>query len=107
MPSITLTRGATRPPLEATLRDAAGETIDLSTATQVRFRMGDPSERVIDARATIVAASDGQVRYVWQRGDTETARTYKAAFYIRFADGSRLWVPSGGESLTVDITPSI
>lgn len=103
MPTITLNAGATQPPVEATLKDAYDDPLDLSDATSVRFEMGPVKSPHVDHRATIVDEATGRVRYEWRTGDTDTPGTHRAAFIVRYVDGSTLTVPTG-EPLFVTLT---
>lgn len=83
--------GDTAPSIEATLK-IDDVPVDLTTATGVRFKMGDS----LDEAAVIVDAAAGKVRYDWTSGQTSTAGTYDAEFEITWTGGGVQTVPSKG-----------
>lgn len=83
------------PPVEATLKEANGTAIDLSTYNSVNFTMENESGSVVvNAAATIVDATNGEVRYEWQSGDTDAPGVYKAEFVLTDPNGNELTIPS-------------
>ena len=56
--------------MSGTLKDAAGNAIDLTAAT-VRFHMKKISQTTVkvDGSATVLDDDAGRVRYAWQTGD--------------------------------------
>lgn len=75
------------PELVVTLTDAAQSIVNIAGAT-VRFIMSiKGGANIIDAPATIVNASTGQVKYTWVEGDTDNVGTYNGEFEVLFGDG--------------------
>ena len=87
----------TSPDIKAILKDAEENAIDLWGAT-VKFHLSDyPGEKVIiNSIATIEEAENGEVKYNWQSGDTETAGRYKAEFQVDFTNGRIETFPNQG-----------
>lgn len=95
--SFYLKQGDTLDDLDRTLRNADGTAIDLSTATAVRFHMRRAGTVIVDAAASVVGtASDGNVRYEWQSGDTDTPGHFQSEFEVTFASGKVITVPNDG-----------
>lgn len=90
------------PILTATLSDANGP-IDLTSAT-VHFQMRLPGSSTlkVDAVAVIVgAATNGQVSYTWQVGDTDTPSLYVGWFAIT-TGGKSFYAPE--PPLVIEVT---
>lgn len=97
----------TSPNLDATLKDASDNVIDLTGAT-LRFHMrkiGATSAKV-DAGATILDAEAGQVRYTWSSGDTDAIGSFEAEFEVTYGDGSIETFPNN-KFFSVEITDDI
>lgn len=92
-----LSQGDLRPPVEAALVDG-GTAHDLSDAREVRFRMTDKGDGsvLVDARADIVDAENGEVRYEWSRGQTDSPGLYRARFVAKYTGGETLSFPNHG-----------
>ncbi len=72
---FSIKQGDTEPPIRATLRDGAGDVIDLSAA-DVMFHMKSMNTglAVVNAAATVLApGTAGRVEYSWLAGDTDEA----------------------------------
>jgi hypothetical protein len=89
-----------------------GAPLNVSTATSVRFIMRAPgaSSAVIDAAATKVddgtVAKRGQVKYVWQSGETATPGTYHAWFEVEWSAGrSQTFPPIGSMTVYIEGDP--
>lgn len=110
MTTLTIKEGDTEPILTATL-ERNGSAYDLSELSNpsVQFRMGftdDPP--IVDAQATIVTASSGEVQYEWQDGDTDTVGTFKSEFVVT-GDNTETTFPNDGYfTITVleDVQPA-
>lgn len=98
-------QGDTHTALQATLKDASGNPVDL-TGASVRFLMGRSGQVTVDAGALIKDATGGVVWYVWQAGDTSTPGAYTGEFKVTFPDGSVETYPNSGELLII-INPDI
>jgi len=85
--SFRIKQNDTSPSLQATLKDASSNGIDLSGAT-VLFRMNSFDGTVkVESNMSIVDADNGVVRYDWQPGDTDTNGTYLVEFRVTYVDG--------------------
>jgi len=73
------------PIITATLLDREGDPVNLTGAT-VTFRMrnhGNGHTAVANGAAEVVGdATDGNVRYVWQEGDTDRHGEYRAEWIV-------------------------
>ena len=88
MAVFTMRQNDTAPSISATLTDAAGTAIDLTSATvkfQMIFRNGEVK---IDTTATVDDAAAGEVSYAWVAADTDTAGWFRAYWEVTFADGT-------------------
>lgn len=90
-----LKTGDTEPDLVVTLYKDNGNPIDLSTGTPtVEFALAEANEStlVVDddtsGNVTISDASNGEVTYSWQSGDTDTKGTYEGEFRVVDASGT-------------------
>ena len=79
----------TSPSMLATLQDAGGDVINLTSA-DVRFHMRKISSGavVVDNAASVVTADQGLVRYDWQSDDTASIGSYLAEFEVTYGDGT-------------------
>lgn len=98
--AFTIKQNDTSPAIMAQLLDGSNDPVNITGATSVRFHMrpvgeGSPAA-VIDEDATVVTASTGDVKYVWQAGDTDTNGTYQAEFEVTFATGEIETFPNNG-----------
>lgn len=101
MASMTIKRNDTSPSFTATCTDAAGDPVDITSAT-VRFHMVGPvpgTEVKVDAAATVVSGAAGTVRYDWQTGDTDTHGSYKAEVEVTLSDGTIRTFPTSNYSI--------
>lgn len=96
MSSFKIKTNDTSPKLNVTLKDASGNLINL-TGTSVRFHMKKygASSLKVDAAADIVD-EEGQVRYSWAAGDTDTAGSYYGEFEVTYGDSSVETFPNSG-----------
>lgn len=87
----------TAPVLVATLTNAAGQKINLESAT-VRFHMKKygASSLKVDAVASIVDATEGKVQYEWQGADTDVAGTFYGEFEVTYSDSKIETFPNNG-----------
>ncbi len=82
-------------PFEAALQDGAGNPVNLTGATVV-FTMGEDGSRILRAPATLVNASQGEVRYSPTTFETSSAGNFPAEFNVTFSDGSIQTFPNDG-----------
>ncbi len=95
----------TSPSMLATLQDANGVAVDISSAT-VNFYMGNINGNVVDSIATIVDAEAGQVRYDWVALDTANSGMYQAEFEVVFTGGTKETFPNN-DYISVVIKPDL
>lgn len=98
--TIRMKEGDERPPVEAQLLDANGDPIDLSgsSVSEVRFLMedGDTNQTIVDSTAEIDNATNGDVVYRWNDGDTDTPGHFESEFRVVFSSNNELTVPTQG-----------
>lgn len=102
---IKMVQNDTLPDLEFTIKQD-GSVVDLTGAT-VKFYMKNRDTgtvKINGVACTIVSASAGTCKYVWQSGDTDTVGTYQAEVEVTFSGGT---VQTGYESLTIEIRDDI
>ncbi len=93
---FTIKRNDRLPSLAATLTDALGAPVDL-TSTLVRFIMAAGAGTgtvAVNAPAVVVNSSGGTVRYDWAAGDTATSGTFNGEFEVTFPNGKKQTFPS-------------
>lgn len=95
MADFVIKKDNTSPAIERQLTDENGNALDVSSAGDIRFVMGQvPGEtpKVGDNLAGNVSmpngGGDGVVKYEWQTGDTDTAGRFKAEFEVEWQDGT-------------------
>ena len=84
--------------IETQILDAAGNPIDITSAT-VTFRMwhSGASSAKVNAAATVVDGPNGKASYTWAAGDTDTAGDWLADWNIVITAGVNvLTVPTDG-----------
>jgi len=90
MAGFEITQNDTSPELTATLySDAALTTpVDLTGASVVFWMRSMDNETLVDDQSvTVVDAENGQVKYSWQSGDTDTVGKHYAKFKVTFSNG--------------------
>jgi hypothetical protein len=77
------------PEIQAVLKDADDNIVNLTGALGVRFIMTNKATGTnkVDAAATVVTPAAGLVKYTWEEEDTDEAATFKGEFEVQFADG--------------------
>lgn len=86
-----------RPILSATLTDANGSAVDLSTAASVKFvmrRKGSLAKKIDSAAGT--AATTGGVTYTWVSPNTNTEGTYYGEFEVNWGSSVVQTFPVSG-----------
>ena len=97
--AFSIKQNDTSPSLQATLKDAALNPIDLRGAA-VRLHMKSVDGTLkIDEAMTIVTALEGLVQYDWQTGDTDTVGTYYVEFEVTYTDNSIETFPNNGSKV--------
>jgi uncharacterized protein YfaS (alpha-2-macroglobulin family) len=89
----TLKQGMTDP-LQLTLKDKNGNTVNLTGST-VTFNMQEPdgTQIVDDQAVTVTGASVGEVEYEWATGDTDEAGEFEAEVHELTAAGKVVVYP--------------
>lgn len=96
----------TSPAIRGTVKDGAGNAIDI-TGASVRFHMRDESgNTVVDASGTVVDGPNGVIQYSWAAADTATVGVFTAEFEVTYGDGSIGTFPNDGY-INVIITDDI
>lgn len=86
--AFNIKQNDTSPSLQATLKDAALDPINL-TGASVRLHMKSVDGTLkIDQPMTIVTPLQGIIQYDWQAGDTDTVGTYYVEFEVTYSDNS-------------------
>lgn len=85
MADFVIKQNDTRPVLIATLTDGDGDAVNLTGAT-CRFHLRLGTTVLVDAAADVIDAAGGQVRYVWQEGDTASVGACDAEIEVTYAD---------------------
>ena len=110
MPVHVVTKGDTRTPLGATLKqpDTSGTltAVDLTGLT-IKFKMaaddGTTKVALTTDNVTVVSAANGQVQYDFQAADVDTAGRYYAWFVSETGGGEQDHYPHDGRSFSVVI----
>ena len=104
--AFSIRKNDTSPSLQALLKDADSNPIDL-TGANVRFHMKAIGGAIkVDAAMTIVDQNNGTVRYDWNTGDTDTVGTYEVEFEVTYSDGAIETFPNKG-SLALNVTKEL
>jgi len=86
--AFNIKQNDTSPSLQATLKDASLNPVNLTGAT-IKFHMkGIDGSLKVNAAMTLVDAANGTVRYDWQTADTDTVGSYYAEFEVTYTDGT-------------------
>lgn len=88
------------PTIKGTCLDAAGDAVDLDTASQITFRMtpirGGLAPDIAADGGLVGDPADGLVEYAWESGDTDVPGLYRAEFGVEYIDGSSETFPTDG-----------
>lgn len=82
---IEIKQGDTRHAIQAVLKDANGNSVDL-TGASVRFLMGRKHVLLADGFAQ-QTATPGEVWYVFNEGETDLVGQFGIEFRVTYADG--------------------
>jgi hypothetical protein len=107
-PDYELTQGDVPGPLLATLYDATGAVVDLTTASAVVFHMEqlDGTHVAPVGTASIVNAPGGQVSYAWAIGDSAVSEYRLFEFRVTFANGRVIAFPTDPK-LLLRVVPAV
>jgi len=85
-----------RPPASQTLK--RGDTVvDLTEATGVTFKMREQGRKELKVNtAGMLISNDGEVRYNWQSGDTDTPGMFEVEWEVIWNDGTTETFPTLG-----------
>ena len=95
--TFTIKRDDLEPAITATLRDAAGDVVDLTSAVSVHLvlkPLGGGS--AVRLASTILDAAGGRVRHTWVGAETATADTYAAEWEILWPSSRKQSFPTIG-----------
>ena len=97
--AFSIKQNDTSPSLQATLKDAELNPINLGGAT-VRLHMKSVDGTIkIDKAITVINDLQGLVQYDWVVGDTDTVGTYYVEFEVTYNDGSIETFPNNGSKI--------
>lgn len=103
MADFTLKQNDRQPSIRATLKGADGNAKDLSSSSEVRFKMGTSSGTLkINEVITPIDAVNGVCLYEWGDEDTDTAGTFFAEFEVLDENGLKETFPND-KPLTITI----
>lgn len=104
--AFSIKQNDTSPSLQATLRDAALDPINL-TGAAVRLHMKSVDGTLkVDRPMTVVTPTQGVIQYNWQTGDTDTVGTYYVEFEVTYPGDSVETFPNNGNK-TVSVVRSL
>lgn len=105
MATFQIKKDSTDPNLAVQLVDATGSAIDLTTGSNIFFRMSTNDGQftpVFSGAATITGSATGNVEYRWSASDTNRSGLFLGEFTTTFNDDSILTLPSD-DSLIIKI----
>lgn len=98
-------RNDTLPTLVATLRVKKTKVaVDLTAVSTIKFAMrkrGALTNKVLGTCTVVGPPIDGQVRYDWVAGDTDTADVFIGEFEIVWLNGRKLTVPNDDDYVEI------
>lgn len=108
MANFTMKKNDHLPILAVICRDASGAVVDLTGAVSAKFMMAATvgGATKVNAAATIVSPSGGQLQYSWVTGDTDTAGTFNGEFQVTFAGPKLLTFPNA-DYISIQIVADI
>jgi len=97
--AFSIKQNDTSPSLQALLKDADRNPIDLAGAS-VRFHMKAVGGGIkVDAPMTVVDEAGGVIQYDWAAGDTDTVGTYYVEFEVTYSNSSVETFPNTGSAV--------
>lgn len=104
MADFNLKLGDLEPAVQISLVDSTGTPVDVTTATSVKFRMGDTLTHIelFSREAAIDDPLLGQLTYAWQDGDTAAVGVFYGEFVVDWPGDRPQTYPSDGY-LTISI----
>jgi len=105
MATFDIKRDATKPFLAVQLLDNNGSAIDLTSTTQIYFRLATNNNSytpVFSGTCNITGSTTGNLEYRWTASNTARSGLYLGEFEATFTDSSKLVLPSN-HSLRVNI----
>jgi len=105
MAIFQIKKDSTDPSLAVQFIDSNGSAIDLTTGSNIFFRLGTNDNQftsVFSGNATITGSATGNVEYRWSTSDTNRSGLFLGEFTTTFNDSSILTLPSDN-SLVVKI----
>lgn len=99
MATYYVRRNDRRPALSLTISDAAGTSVNLTTATSVTLKVKAPGATTlkVDSAMSVVSAAAGTVTRSWASGDTDTAGVYDLEAEVLWNDGTKQSFPPIGK----------
>lgn len=96
MEEFFIKKGNRLPTITATLKDAAGAAVDLSTASSVEFiyRRFNSGTSVVRTASIEAPATDGKVSYAWVAEDTAEAGSMQAEWRVLWSGGKKATFPN-------------
>jgi len=107
MAIFEIKRNSTEPSLAVKLVDSNGSPIDLSTGSNIFFKLSTNDNAftpVFSGNATITGSTTGNLQYNWTEANTNRSGLFLGEFTTTFEDSSILTLPSDN-SLVVKINP--
>lgn len=102
MSDFTIKRNDEEPAIRFQLLDDAGNPVDITGFSDVRFIMrqrGESSPKVDDntnGAVTVTDAANGVVQYEWQSGDTDSNGLFYAEWEVTYSGGDKETFPNNG-----------
>jgi len=97
--AFSIKQNDTSPSLQATLKDAQLNPINLHGAVVMLHMKSIDGTIKIDTQMTVVDDEGGIVQYDWQTGDTDTVGTYYIEFEVTYTDGAVETFPNNGNKV--------
>lgn len=106
-PQFHIAENDTLPTLDVVLlQSVSGTPADLTGALSAQFTLYDVGGAARFTRtATIVSASDGEVSYAWQSGDTSEPGSFLGRFKVNYAGGDSISYPND-RYIKIVVSPS-